>query len=127
MRRLEGLHALAVETLKGEHRAALIAARAAAGEAGVDASPRRSSSARSSPRLSARLRCRTSSARASRRSWRNREELEKVKLITTKAAEVLESRSADQRLIKSLKKELDLAVELEEAAERRAAYAEKEA
>ena len=57
----------------------------------------------------------------------SRDELEKVKLITTKAAEVLESRSADQRLIKSLKKELDLAVELEEAAERRAAYAEKEA
>ena len=58
---------------------------------------------------------------------RGREELEKVKTITAKAAEVLESRSADQRLIKSLKRELDVAVELEAAAEARAAAAEKSA
>jgi hypothetical protein len=58
---------------------------------------------------------------------RGREELEKVKTITAKAAEVLESRSADQRLIKSLKRELDVAVELEAAAEARAAAAEKTA
>ena len=40
---------------------------------------------------------------------------------------VLESRGADQKLIKSLKKELDVALELEAAAEKRAEYAEKEA
>ena len=40
---------------------------------------------------------------------------------------MLESRSADQRLIKSLKRELDVAVELEAAAEARAAAAEKTA
>ena len=50
-----------------------------------------------------------------------------MKIITAKAAEVLESRSADQRLIKSLKRELDVAVELEAAAEARAAAAEKSA
>ena len=127
--KLEELHALAVETLKGEHRAALIAARAeAAGEAGVDASPtekqlrEKLSEAVGALEVSNKQ-CKSLKAKLAE----SREELEKVKLITTKAAEVLESRSADQRLIKSLKKELDLAVELEEAAERRAAYAEKEA
>ena len=128
--KLEELHALAVETLKGEHRAALIAARAeAAGEAGVDASPtekqlrEKLSEAVGALEVSNKQ-CKSLKAKRPRNP---REELEKVKLITTKAAEVLESRSADQRLMRSLKKELDLAVELEEAAERRAAYAEKEA
>jgi hypothetical protein len=60
-----------------------------------------------------------------RKLARGAEELAKVKVITQKAAEVLESRSTDQRLISSLKLELDVAVELEAAAEARAAAAEK--
>ena len=127
--KLEELHALAIETLKGEHRAALIAARAeAAGEAAADASPtekqlrEKLSEAVGALEVSNKQ-CKSLKAKLAE----SREELEKVKRITAKAAEVLESRSADQRLIKSLKKELDIAVELEEAAERRATYAEKEA
>jgi len=133
VRALESLHAKHLETLASEHERALVAARAAAV---AERSARFSDSASASERL---LRAKLSEAAAAlevsneqcktlkSKLARGREELEKVKTITAKAAEVLESRSADQRLIQSLKRELDVAVELEAAAEARAAAAEKTA
>lgn len=130
---LETLHAKHVETLLSEHEQALAAARAAAA---AELSAELADSASSSERLLrsklgeavtalevSNEQCKSLKAKLAR----GREELEKVKTITAKAAEVLESRSADQRLIKSLKRELDVAVELEAAAEARAAAAEKSA
>ena len=130
---LETLHAKHIETLVAEHEQALAAARAAAA---AELSAELADSASSSERLLrsklgeavtalevSNEQCKSLKAKLAR----GREELEKVKTITAKAAEVLESRSADQRLIKSLKRELDVAVELEAAAEARAAAAEKTA
>ena len=130
---LETLHAKHIETLVAEHEQALAAARAAAA---AELSAELADSASSSERLlrsklgeavtaleGSNEQCKSLKAKLAR----GREELEKVKTITAKAAEVLESRSADQRLIKSLKRELDVAVELEAAAEARAAAAEKTA
>ena len=129
---LETLHAKHVETLLSEHEQALAAARAAAA---AELSAELADSASSSERLLrsklgeavtalevSNEQCKSLKAKLAR----GREELEKVKIITAKAAEVLESRSADQRLIKSLKRELDVAVEHEAAAEARAAAAAEE-
>ena len=128
---LETLHAKHIETLVAEHEQALAAARAAAA---AELSAELADSASSSERLlrsklgeavtaleGSNEQCKSLKAKLAR----GREELEKVKTITAKAAEVLESRSADQRLIKSLKRELDVAVELEAAAAEKTASALK--
>jgi hypothetical protein len=126
---LEELHALAMQTLEAEHKTALIAAKAAsAGEAGADASPSEKQLREKLGEAVGALEVSNAQCKSLKKKLaESRGELAKVKNITAKAAEVLESRGADQKLIKSLKKELDVALELEAAAEKRAEYAEKEA
>ena len=126
---LEELHALAMQTLETEHKTALIAAKAAsAGEAGADASPSEKQLREKLGEAVGALEVSNAQCKSLKKKLaESRGELAKVKNITAKAAEVLESRGADQKLIKSLKKELDVALELEAAAEKRAEYAEKEA
>ena len=130
---LEALHAKHVESLLVEHEQALVAGRAAAAAEFGESLENASSSSEKLLRgklSEAVTALETSNAQVKllkSKLAKGRDELEKVKVITAKAAEVLESRSADQRLISSLKRELDVAVELEAAAEARAAAAEKTA